>query len=206
MYYWRNNAFQSLAEAGAYAAALPKWQEYAKFCELLSKGLRKNALVHLTTFVEQAANWPFPEKKEFISWLYKFSQEHSDTFLLIPHPLYEEFIKSSLIEWIEREPENGEPHRWLGTAEHLKEAIRLNPADDIARSRLADTIIHWVEYATHELPYGYIGNASEDLQTLSEMEEIIAEISDEENRAKSNRRVQELRESINTYLDRKTET
>lgn len=206
MYYWRNNAFQSLTEAASHASAFHAWHEYAQFCELLGKGLRKDALAHLVAFVKQAVNWPFSEKKEFISWLYHFIQERSDTFLLIPHPLYEEFINPTLAEWTEREPENGEPHRWLGTAEHLKEAIRLNPADEIARGRLAETVINWVEYSTHELPYGYIGNANEDLQILSEVEAVINEISDDDKRSRYHRRVTELRESIDDYLGKKTAT
>jgi hypothetical protein len=206
MYYWRNNAFHSLAEAASYASAIPAWNEYARFCELLARGLRKDALAHLVTFTKQATDWPFPQKKEFISWLYHFAQQHADTYLLIPHPLYEEFIKPTLEGWIEREPDNGEPHRWLGTAEHLKEAIRLNPTDEIARSRLAETVINWAAYSIHELPYGYIGDANEDLQMLNEVETVITEISDEAKRSGYQLRVTEIRKNIKAYLNRKTET
>ncbi len=206
MYFWRNQAFNSLTEAAKAASAIPAWNEYVKFCELLDKGLRKDALTHLTVLIQQAATWTFSEKKNFISWLYNFIQQHTDTYLLIPHPLYEEFIKPTFFDWIEREPNNGEPHRWLGTPDHLKTAIRLNPEDEIARSRLAETIINGVGYAVHELPYGYLGDANEDLQALSEVEANIAEISDKETREGYKRRVTELRESIEAYLNRKAET
>jgi hypothetical protein len=56
MFYWRNNAFKSLTEAASYASAFSAWDEYAQFCSLLSKGLRKDALKHIRVFVPQAVN------------------------------------------------------------------------------------------------------------------------------------------------------
>jgi hypothetical protein len=206
MHHWRDNAFRSLTEAASCASNFQAWAEYARFCELLDRGVRKEALAHLAVFIRQAATWPFAEKKEFISWLYTFIQGHTDTYLLIPHPLYEEFVKWTLAEWTEREPINAEPHRWLGKPEHLKEAIRRNPADEIARRRLTETVINWVAYSIHELPYGYLGDVIDDLQMLKELESIIAEISNEEKRSSYRRQVTEMRESINAYLNRKTET
>ena len=206
MHRWRDNAFHSLTEAASRASNFPAWTEYARFCELLDRGVRKEALAHLAVFVEQAVTWPFAEKKEFISWLYPFIQEHNDTCLLIPHPLYEEFVKPTLLEWIEREPITAEPRRWLGTPEHLKEAVRLDPSDEIARSRLTETVINWVAYSIHELPYGYLGDVIEDLQILKELESIIAEIANEEKRSSYRRQVTEMCESINAYLNRKRET
>jgi hypothetical protein len=173
---------------------------------LLGKGLRKEALSHLTTFVNHASRWPFPEKKKFISWLYTFTTQQTDTYLLIPHPLYEGFVKPGLLEWAEAEPDNGEPHRWLGAYEHLKEAIRLNPTDEIARNRLAEMVINWIGYSTHELPYGYIGDAEEDLQLLEEVESVIKGSNNEEKRLLYEAEVRELRESISTYLSGVTET
>ena len=206
MHHWRDNAFHSVTEAASCASNFPAWIEYARFCESLDRGVRKQALDHLASFIKQAAIWPFAEKKEFISWLYTFIQEHTDTYLLIPHPLYEEFVKPTLVEWTEREPITAEPHRWLGTPEHLKEAIRLDPSDEVARSRLTETVINWVAYSIHELPDGYLGDVIEDLRLLKEVESIIAEISNEEKRSSYRRQVTEMRESINAYLNRKTET
>jgi hypothetical protein len=41
MHFWRDKSFKALTEAANYASAIPAWAEYAKFCELLEKGLRK---------------------------------------------------------------------------------------------------------------------------------------------------------------------
>ena len=200
MYYWRDKTFQALAEAADYASTLPGWAEYGRFCALLEKGLRKDAFKHLSAFIEEAAGWPFSEKRKFVSWLYQFASEREDSFLLMPQPLHKGFLEPALNEWVELEPESGEPHRWLGTHEHLKEAVRLNPSDEIARERLANMVFGWVGYSAHDLPYGYIGNPEEDLHILAEVESVIGGMSDEARRAEYQGELTGLREEICTYL------
>lgn len=206
MYFWRNNAFRSLTEAANCALDFPACNEYSQFCELLEKGLRKEAFAHLAVFIRQAARWPFPQKREFISWLCNFAQEHADTYLLIPHPMYEGFVKPALVEWTKYEPNNSEPYRWLGTVEHLKKAIHLDPADEIARKHLVEILINRLEYSIHELPWGYLGNVGEDLQALSEVESVIAGLSDEDKRSDYQRRVTDIRENITAYLSHTAQT
>jgi hypothetical protein len=206
MHFWRDKSFQVLAEAADYASAIPAWAEYERFCELLEKGLRKDAFKHLSTFIEDAAKWPFPEKRGLVSWLYHFANEREDSFLLMPQPLQKGLLEPALREWVEREPENSEPRRWIGTHEHLKEAVSLNPADEIARYRLANLVFGWVGYSTHELPFGYIGNPEEDLQMLTELESVIDGISNEARRAEYQGVLAELRGEIYAYLRGRAET
>jgi hypothetical protein len=152
MYHWGDKSFHALTEAANQASGVPAWNEYAEFCSLLEKGLRKDALKHLAAFIEAATKWSSPEKKKFVSWLYHFAHEHPDSYLLMPQSLYKDFLHPTLFEWAEREPDNGEPHRWLGGREHLKKAIRLDPTDEIARRRLVETTLLGVSYSIHELP------------------------------------------------------
>jgi len=199
MYYWRDKSFQVLAEAASYASTFSHWSEYARFCDLLEKGRRKEALNHLAAFVEVAVRWPFPQKKEFVSWLYYFAYEHADSFLLMPYPLCKNFLEPVLGEWIGREPENGEPHRWLATPQSLEEAIRLNSADEIARERLIRMILYWVEYSTHEYPRGYIGNPDEDSQALNKVETLVEGLPVEEKRTAYRARIAKERKLIEDY-------
>ncbi|HVZ38012.1 MAG TPA: hypothetical protein VHI13_01950 [Candidatus Kapabacteria bacterium] len=202
MYYWRKNAFNLLAEAAQSASAVPAWSEYALFCEALEQGVRKKAFAHLDLFIEQGSGWPFGRKKEFVSWLYTFISSHDDTYMLLPHPLSEKLVKPVLMSWIEMEPDDAEPHRWLGTPEHLREAIRLNPADDIARCRLVETILRWIGYAVHELPHGYLGDPEEDMEVLAEAEAVAAGISDEARRGLYASQVGEMRAIVIAYMHR----
>ena len=206
MYYWRDKSFQVLAEAANYASAVPTWAEYGRFCELLGKGLRQEAFKHLAAFIDDAAEWSFSDKRKFASWLYDFANAREDSFLLMPQPLQQGFLEPALCEWIEREPESSEPHRWIGTHEHLMEAVRLNPTDEIARCRLVNMVFGWVGYSTHELPYGYLGNPEDDLRILAEVEPIINGISNDAKRVEYQKGLAALREEIEAYLRATTET
>src|SRR5688500_12232733 len=73
MWYWRDEDFSSLSEASRIASDNPAWTEFAKYCELLERGLRKDALAHLSEFIESTLIWSFAERKEFVSWLYHYA-------------------------------------------------------------------------------------------------------------------------------------
>ena len=207
MWFWRDKSFQALTEAASYVSAFPGWIEYARYCELFEKGLRKDALNHLSAFIEASTKWPFAEKKKFVSWLYYFAYENPEAYLLMPYPLSKFMLEPTLAEWIEAEPEEAEPHRWLGSHEHLRRALELNPDDEIAIHRLAMMTLNGVAYSTHELPYyGYLGDPQEDLLALEEIESHIERISDEEKKSNYRDLIIEEREIINNYLSRKTST
>jgi len=205
MWFWRKKSFQALTEAASFASAFPDWLEYARYCELFEKGLRKDALNHLSVFIEASAKWSFVEKKKFVSWLYHFAYEDPEAYLLMPYPLSQNLLEPTLAEWAEAEPEEAEPYRWLGTYEHLKRALELDPNDEIAIYRFAMKILNGVSYSTHELPYGYLGNPQEDLSALAEAEEHIKRISDEEKKSNYRDWISEEREIINNHLKRSSE-
>jgi len=206
MHHWREKCFQVLAEAAKYASTVPAWADYGRFCELLEKGMRGEAFKHLAVFITDAAEWPFSEKRGFVSWLYHFASDREDSFILMPQPLQKGFLEPALSEWVECEPGNSEPHRWLGTHDHLKEAVRLNPADEIARDRLATMVFGWVEYSTHELPQGYVGNPEEDLRLLAEVEAVIDGILDQTKRAEYQGVLVGLREEVTSYMRGRAES
>ncbi len=201
MWYWRDEDFSILAEASRIASGNHAWAEYAKYCELLERGLRNDALSYLSKFIESSSDWSFVEKKEFVSWLYHYAYPRRFLNQLLPHPLREKLLEPTLAEWVCREPENSEPHRWIGGIEHLSEAIKLDPADEIARYRLADAVFDHVGYAIHGLPYGYIGNPEEDLGLLREAKAAISGISDAKIKAEYQCEVAEMRKSIYAYLN-----
>lgn len=206
MLYWRDEDFGILAEASRIASRNSAWVEYAKYCGLLEKGLRKDALVHLSKFIDSSSNWSFAEKKEFVSWLYHYAYPKQFLNQLLPHPLRLKLLEPTLAEWICREPENSEPHRWIGGIEHLNEAVGLNPVDEIAYQLLANTILGHVDYSIHELPYGYIGNPEEDLSLLRDAESAINKISDAEKRSEYQDEIMEMRKNIYAHLNSEEET
>ncbi len=138
-----------------------------------------------------------------MSWLHHFAYERQDdSHLLMPHPLRVEFLEPTLVEWIEREPESGEPHRWLYTPDHLEEAIRLDPKDEIARERMASHLLGSVNNSLSHLSCckQYAGDPEKDLQALGRVEVLIEGLSDDEIRAQYYVEMAELRESVKDYL------
>ncbi len=190
----------------AHSSINSAWAEYANYCEVLERGLRKDAFNHLAKLIESSAGWSFSEKKEFVTWLYHYAYPNRFLNQLFPHPLRVKLLEPTLAEWICREPDNSEPHRWIGGLAHLKEAVRLNPTDDIACYLLANTILGHVGYSIHELPYGYIGNPKEDLILLEEAESVMGGISDKEKMSEYQSEIAEIKASIYVYLTAIAET
>ena len=124
----------------------------------------------------------------------------------MPHPLRVNFLEPTLVEWIVNKPESGEPHRWLGTLNHLEAAIRLDPTDQIARERMASYVFGGVGNALSHLSCCkyYAGNPYEDLQALEKVEALIEALADEEMRAQYYVEMADLREGVRDYLHGKT--
>ena len=117
--------------------------------------------------------------------------------MAVPHPLRLRIVEPTLVEWTAVEPKCSEPHRWLGGYEHLKLALELNEADDIARRKL---IICLLGVGTHELPAAYVGDPQQDLAALDEAEALLERIPSEDERRLLFAEIQEERFLIEKYL------
>lgn len=206
MYFWRDKNFHSLTEAASFSSDIPDWKDYSEYCKLLERGLRKDAFSHLSTFIDSAIGWDFSQKRQFASWLFHFAYTNPDCFQLMPQPLSKRLLEPTLTEWTEREPGCAEPHRWLGTRKHLRQAIELDSKDEIARQLLIENLFHGVHYATHELPYGYIGNPQEDFLNLDEIESLLLGITDSKSYQLCTDAMSKYRTIINDYLRTQTTT
>jgi len=98
--------------------------------------------------------------------------------MLLPHPLNLRLIEPTLLEWTIVEPECSEPHQWLGGYEHLRQALELDPDNQLARGKLISCILSQVGFNGHELPNGYLGIAKGDLEVLGEAEELVPALHD----------------------------
>jgi hypothetical protein len=88
----------------------------------------------------------------------------------------------------------------LGGEEHLTRAIELDPHDQIALRRLVVHILGLVDFATRELPYGYLGSAADDLVALERAEGLLENLSDENDRAVFANEVKLETDLIKEYL------
>jgi len=158
MQFWRQDYFESIRELTANAAKFPGWADYFAYCTLLENGLRKDALAKLDGFISSMLIASFEERQKFVSWLYHgaWNTEWLNTF--VPHPLQTRLVEPTLQEWVKREPDAAEPHCWLGTLEHLRRALELDPQGEVACTRFARCILGRINVSTHELPAGYLGD------------------------------------------------
>lgn len=180
---------------------LPDFELYVNYLENRQQGLRKAALTILEQFIEEACNWDFQRRLVVTRTIMQCSEQSVDTTKLLPDNLRRQFLVPTLDEWTLSEPNNPLPLRWRGKdANDYREAIRVDPAEKISRRRLADILLREVEYATHELPWGYLGDAKSDLARLDEVDAMIATLSENDRNAFATRS-HSLRERVQAYTD-----
>jgi hypothetical protein len=203
MHYWRKQYFETLKVVATKASEFPEWADYAAFCLEYEGGLRKKAFALLDLFISVYEHAPFSDRRRFTSWLLSHAEGREGRHMLLPYPLNVRLIEPTLLEWTLVEPTCSKPHRWLGGYEHLQQAIRLDPRDDLARRKLILSILSRVSDAAHELPRGYLGDPTRDLAALAEAEELVPALQDEQMRSFWDSQIKFDRLLIEEYL-RKT--
>jgi hypothetical protein len=180
MHYWRKDYFETLTTASANALSESiAWQDYATFCSDYERGLRKQAFQVLERFLSRMQLEPFAERRRFVHWLLTLADEQPGSHMMIPYPLRVRVVEPTLLEWSLVEPLNSEPFRWIGDSESLEKAVALNATDQLAVKRLIRLLLNQVGMATHELPRGYLGSPSEDLQKIARLENLLSLLADE---------------------------
>jgi hypothetical protein len=203
MHFWRKEYFKSLNDVAAKARKVALWADYADFCEQYEKGLRSEAFTILERFISSMERAPFKERRDFVSWLSNQTDGREGRHMLIPHPLQIRVVEPTLLEWTAAEPRCSEPHMWLGGYDHLREAVELDPDNQLARRKLIIAVLSRVGFNTHELPDGYLGEVEKDLGALSEAEKLLHGLSSEDDRIGLAADIAEQRRAIAEYLRRR---
>ena len=173
MYYWRKQYFQTLKDVAAEANKVPAWIDYATFCLEYEAGFRKQAFATLSRFIAEYEQASFSDRRQFVSWIMSQAEGREGRHMLLPYPLHVHLIEPTLLEWTIVEPACSEPHRWLGGYEHLRQAIEIDPSDELARRKLIVCIMGRVSLDVNELHNGYLRTPKEDLAALDEAEELV---------------------------------
>jgi hypothetical protein len=207
-------------------AAEPLWQPYAEFLELRANRAQERALqAAAESFVEVARHWPYEERKRFSLWLMDRAARVMEQIgrprnssrlrsVVSPAVVIDTILLPTLAEWCEREPGKAEPHFWAGLYSArsynpdrhpvtcLREAIRLDPTYVPAREALARHILEAISDNQHELPSGYLRDGPEDdLLSLREVEELVAEPVDAGVRGSLQERISTLRSAAENWIE-----
>jgi len=200
MHFWRKRYFETLRDIAREAGATPEWSRYAAYCLECERGFRQRAFAILDQFISSMERAEFGERRRFVSWLLTRAEGRDGREVLLPHPLRLRVVEPTLLEWTIVEPECSEPHRWLGRYEDVERAVELDTSDQLARRKLVVSLLGQVGYATHELPIGYLGVASEDMAKLDRIESLLARLQSEGDRSALLLEVEEQRALIGNYL------
>jgi hypothetical protein len=214
---------ECLRNVAAQACANEAWSEYAQYCLDREGGLRRRAFQHLEKFLERGKAWSFHDRSSFANWLCDRITEFgdSDSCGLIPQPLAEQLVVPTLREWAARETTDSIPCRWLGmyfsgvvypvlraglsrVAEDsyslLREALRRNPNDDLARISLIVMIVGDAEFSCHHLPHYYIGEPEDDLGRVAEAVELLSSVVDPAQNARLRSELHHVSQLIDDWI------
>ncbi len=207
----------------AEAAREPSWRSYAECCQLQGQRRSKQAREAAERFLRDARSWPFNERKRFSMWLLdrtgwvmercgRSRYAVGGQSLICPREVIDTITLPTLIEWSNDEPNNPDPHFWLGLyapfranetpAISLRKAVRLDPNHGPARAALVGHILDAVSYAQHELPSGYVGKPADDLINLNEAEALLTEAVEPHVRALLVARISALRVAAENWTGR----
>ncbi|PSM31274.1 hypothetical protein BVG81_006250 [Haliangium sp. UPWRP_2] len=118
-----------------------------------------------------------------------------------PYPLFEKFIKPVLETWREELPDDPEPLRLSYGINDLARSLILDPSCMYARRKLIGRALEWLDYATHELPYGYLGNIVIDLALVELIRKEARLLPDIESIIKNIELVDRLSSKMNAYFE-----
>src|SRR5215469_15449264 len=124
-WYWRDDSRPKLRELAAEVAGHTEWGAYGEYCANRERGLREKAFEILDNFISVFRSAPFVERRRFVSWLMNRVDGSREGGFELPHPLWENLVEPTLHEWTTVDPDCSDPHRWIGDADHLKQALQV---------------------------------------------------------------------------------
>lgn len=184
------------------AESRPEWSEFVAYCRERIRGLRQPAFAHLDAFIEQAQQWSAADRRAFTVWLCEQLEQHARPHGQLPNPLARQVLMPALRQWISEDASAARPHRWLArffdqelyrdndysqvddpVDFHLRAALAADPTEQPARVQLIEKLVGLIDFATHHLPEGYIGDPEFALAKADEADAFNAGIVDPELRA-----------------------
>lgn len=155
MHYWNKANFENLKQLAEELKKTPGLSLLSEYCLLREKGLRKQALQKLDSFLETSRTWDPQNARRQVDHILSLAARFQEAHQFMTHPLLEKFIHPVLTAWTAAEPNSATPLRWQGLLkwdeEALKKALSVVPDDVPVRQRLITISLDNVDHATHHL-------------------------------------------------------
>lgn len=171
--------------------------QYAKYIEMRSSGLKKQAQSSLQNFITNFKLQSKDERRQFINSVYEIASSTNEYSLYLPNNLSEDIFKEEIYNWIKDEPNNTVPYRWSRDFELMKRAIEINPFDQETILLFGRMLINKISMNQHEIKagFGYIGSPSDDLKLIIFFKPVINNINNELQRELFTDQINELEHS-----------
>lgn len=171
MHYWNKGNFQGLKDIGEEYSLKSGYEDFASFCLLKEKGMKKEAIKAINNFISSVEQRSLKEQREIAEELILLKYCNEDIHQLIPYPL-ERYLLSVFKCWAEVDNESPVPHRWLGyiskDATNFEKALEKDPNDEISIINLAQANISYLDYQTHHLSESHFIGTINDAKLLLE--------------------------------------
>ena len=173
-HYWNKTNFESLSQLAITLRETPELVRLAEYCELREKGLRKQALAAVRTFLAETT--AFPEERRLALSMYLLDLHYAtpEAHQFLSQPLIDGLIRLSLRK--AARPGNA-AFRYLalflnesGRGKNaLRVALKYTPVDVLVRKRLISRLLGEVVFAMHHLEESvFIGSEGYCLAVLDE--------------------------------------
>lgn len=188
MYYWNDKHLEGMKQIGENYLSKDGYEDYANYCLLIEKGLRKSAINSLNKFISSAKEKSVAEQRELATELIVLDIDNSHAHKLLPHPL-QQYLIEVLKKWSEEEKFNVIPHRWLGwitgDVDSFEKALEIDPTDTISIMRLAQVSLNNLDFMTHHLSESVLlGEVAEARYSIKKASEFIERLREEKLKAK----------------------
>jgi len=177
MYYWNQQNFEGLKSIGDKYVSIQGYEAFGRYCLLKEQGLKKQAVAAVKEFVASAKEKSIETQRKIASEIASLGFWNGEIHQLIAHPL-QVYLQEVLSSWAVEEKTDATPHRWLGyisgDLSAYKNALTIDPEDEICITRLAQAHLKDVDYQTHHLSESqFIGELSDAKHSLREAEILI---------------------------------
>jgi hypothetical protein len=181
-FYWGRDNFEGLTSLSLQLRTTSHLESLARYCDLREKGLRRQALVELRSFIEQTRSWDVASRREAATHILDAHWKMPKARWFLTEPLRKQLLEPVLEEWRAAEPDNPVPTRYLALLRRdrklLYDALEMNSKDDQIRAMIAAQLVKFVEYATHHLAQGlFLGKETEANAALVEASTLLKEVS-----------------------------
>jgi hypothetical protein len=194
--------------------SLNEYPLFKKFCALKEKGLRKESLKSLASFIDEANKWGNDKQQNFACWLFALFEVSDNIHHLLVHPLEENLLKPILEEWMKNVPKDPRPYRWYGVflqtekrVDFLNNALELGGnGEQLSLLKLIDINLYSLWFSFHHISEDlYLGDIEEDSILITKSQQLNEKVESQQSRKNNDEELYYYRELLNDWIMFKNE-